>query len=104
MYACAELFCVLTNFSNKFVFKRFPLRGALTPSAPLRAPLVIAYVDRGHRGHLVGDTGCVSPNFFRWRGYNMSFTPAFFSLGFVFGEVSKIKVMLVMFCVKSFSC
>ena len=33
MYACAELFCVLTNVSNKFVFRRFPLRGALTPSA-----------------------------------------------------------------------
>jgi len=27
----------------------------------------------------------------------------FFSLGFVFEEVSKIKVMFVMFCVKSFS-
>ena len=30
--------------------------------------------------------------------------PHFFSLGFVFGEVSKIKVMFVMFCVKSFLC
>jgi len=41
MYACAELFCVLTNVSNKFVFGRFPLRGALAPSAPpLRAPLI----------------------------------------------------------------
>jgi len=29
--------------------------------------------------------------------------PTFFSLGFVFGEVSKIKVMFVTFCVKSFS-
>jgi len=28
----------------------------------------------------------------------------FFSLDFVFGEVSKIKVMFVMFCVKSYSC
>jgi len=35
MYARAELFCVLTNVSNKFVFRRFPLRGvALVPSAP----------------------------------------------------------------------
>ena len=35
MYACAELFCVLTYVSNKFVFRRFPLRGgALAPSAP----------------------------------------------------------------------
>ena len=39
MYACAELFCVLTNVCNKFVFRRFPLRGSLSPSAPLRAPL-----------------------------------------------------------------
>jgi len=28
--------------------------------------------------------------------------PTFFSLGFVVGEVSKIKVMFVTFCVKSF--
>jgi len=27
MYACAELFCVLTNVSNKFVFRLFPLKG-----------------------------------------------------------------------------
>jgi len=30
--------------------------------------------------------------------------PTFFSLGYVCGEVSKIKVMLVTFCVKSCSC
>ena len=34
MYACAELYCVWTNVSNKFVFRRFPLRGGLAPSAP----------------------------------------------------------------------
>ena len=37
MYACAELFCVLTNVVNKFVFRRFPLRGgggSIAPSAP----------------------------------------------------------------------
>jgi len=40
MYACAELFCVLTKVRNKFVFRRFLLRGgALVPSSPLRAPL-----------------------------------------------------------------
>jgi len=44
-----------------------------------------------HGRNLVGDTGDVSP-------------PSFFSLGFVFGEVSKTKVMFVTFCVKSFSC
>jgi len=53
--------------------------------------------------HLVGDTGDVSPHFFRRGGHNMSCHPHFFSLGFVFGEVSKIKVMFVTFCVKSFS-
>jgi len=30
--------------------------------------------------------------------------PTCFCLGFVFGEVSKIKVMFVTFCEKSFSC
>ena len=30
--------------------------------------------------------------------------PTFFSLGFAFGEVSKIKEMFVTFGVKSFSC
>jgi len=40
MYACAELFCVLTNVSNKFVFRRFPLMGGgYRPLSPLRAPL-----------------------------------------------------------------
>ena len=34
MYACAELFCVLTNVSNKFVFGRFPLRGGSSPLSP----------------------------------------------------------------------
>jgi len=37
-------------------------------------------------------------------GYNRPWPPTFFSLGFVFGEVSKIKVMFVTFCVKNFSC
>jgi len=42
MYECAELFCVLTNVSNKlFVFRPFPLRGGGSSplSPPLRAPL-----------------------------------------------------------------
>jgi len=39
MYACAELLCVLTNVSNNFVFRRYPLRGDLAPSAaPACAP------------------------------------------------------------------
>ena len=52
MYACAGLFCVLTNVSNKFVFRRFPLMGggAITPSAPLRAPLWIGEVNKVLRG------------------------------------------------------
>jgi len=40
MYACVELFCVLTNVSNKFVFRRFPLRGFYPLQPPLRAPLI----------------------------------------------------------------
>jgi len=43
----------------------------------------------------------MSPHFFR-RGHNMPCPPTFFSLGFVFGEVSKIKVMFVTFCVEVF--
>jgi len=27
MYVCAELFYVLTNVSNKFVFRQLPLKG-----------------------------------------------------------------------------
>jgi len=38
MYACAELFCVLTKVSNKFVFGRFPLRGPYPLSPPACAP------------------------------------------------------------------
>jgi len=37
-------------------------------------------------------------------GHNMPCPPHIFSLGFVFGEVSKLKVMFVTFCVKSCSC
>jgi len=43
------------------------------------------------------------PPTFSGGGYNIPCPPTFFSLGFVFGEVSKIKVMFVTFCVKSFS-
>ena len=35
MYACAELFCVLTNVSNKFVFRRFPQRSRPLSHLPL---------------------------------------------------------------------
>ena len=38
MYACAELFCVLTNVSKKFVFRRFPLRGEPRSSPPCVRP------------------------------------------------------------------
>jgi len=37
MYACSELFCVLTNVSNKFVFRGFPLRGGSSPLSPTPA-------------------------------------------------------------------
>ena len=62
---------------------------------PIRAiwASVVCNLDQSHDWlhgrNLVGNTGDVSPTFF--------------SLGFVFGEVSKIKVMFVTFCVKSFS-
>ena len=45
----------------------------------------------------------VSPTF-SGEGTKYAMSPStFFSLGFVFGEDSKIK-MFVMFCVKSYSC
>jgi len=62
---------------------------------------VIAPLNHGH--NLVGDTGDVSPHFFRRGGHNMPCLPTFFSLGFLFGGDSKIK-MFIMFCVKSYSC
>ena len=43
------------------------------------------------------------PPLFQVGEYDMPCPPTFFSLGFVFEEVSKIKVMFVTFCVKSFS-
>jgi len=51
-----------------------------------------------------GTQGDVSPHFFRWGEIICHVPPTFFSLGFVYGEVSKIKLMLVTFCVKSFLC
>ena len=51
-----------------------------------------------------GGHGDVSLHLFRWGGHNMPCPHHFFSLGFILGEVSKMKVMFVTFCVKSFSC
>jgi len=56
-----------------------------------------------HGRNLVGDTGDVCPPLFQTGGHNMPCPPTFFSLDFVIGEVSKIKVMFVTFGVKSFS-
>jgi len=55
-----------------------------------------------HGRNLVGDTGNVSPPLFQMGEHNMPCPPTFFSLGFVFGGDSKIK-MFVMFCVKRYS-
>ena len=46
---------------------------------------------------------CIPP-LFQTVGYNTPCPPTFFFSRFVFGEVSKIKVTLVTFCVKTFSC
>jgi len=57
-----------------------------------------------HGRNLVGDTEDIPTHIFR-RGDIICHVPlTFFSLGIVFGEVSKIKVMFVTFCVMSFSC
>jgi len=55
-----------------------------------------------HVRNLVGGTGDVSPSHFR-RGDIICHAPHFFLLGFAFGEVSKLNVTFVTFCVKSFS-
>jgi len=44
-----------------------------------------------------GHGGRVSP-LFQTGGHNMPCPPTFLSLGFVFGEVSRIKMMFVTFC------
>jgi len=51
-----------------------------------------------------GTRGTCPLAFCRWWGNNMPCPPTFLSLGFVFGEVSKLKVSFVTFYVKSFSC
>jgi len=56
-----------------------------------------------HGRNLVRDTGDVSPHFFRRGDIICHVPPTFFLFGFVIGKVSKIKVMFVIFCVKSFS-
>ena len=50
-----------------------------------------------------GGHGGRVPPLFQTGGHNMACPPTFVSLGFVFGEVSKIKVMFATFCAKSFS-
>jgi len=56
-----------------------------------------------HGCNLVGDTGNVPLHFFR-RGGIICHVPPLFLVGFVFGEVSKLNLTIVTFCVKSFSC
>jgi len=48
--------------------------------------------------------GDVSTPLFQVAGIQYAMSPHFFSSGFVFGEVPKIKVTFVTFCVKCFSC
>jgi len=43
------------------------------------------------------------PPIFQTGGHNMPRSPAFLSLGFAFGEVSKIKVMFVTFLCEKLS-
>jgi len=54
--------------------------------------------------NLVGDTEDVPPTSLHGEGHNMPSFPHFFLLRFVFGEVSKLNVTFVTFCLKTFSC
>jgi len=65
--------------------------------------MVARYSPCNHGRNLVGHTGDMSPLFY-WGGYNMPCPPHIFLLGFVFGEVSKLNVAFVTFCVNFFSC
>ena len=60
------------------------------PESPLK--LLFAPLEK-----CVGRRLKLSPYSFGWWRYNMPCPPTFFSLGFVFGEVSKIKVTFVTF-------
>jgi len=51
-----------------------------------------------------GTRGTCPLHIFRRGGYNMPCLLPLFLVGFVFGEVSKLIVTIVTFCVKSFSC
>jgi len=58
------------------------------------------YYNPIHGRNLVGDTDVSPPHFQTEGGHKMPCPPTFFSIGFVFGEVPKIKVMFVTSCVK----
>jgi len=47
-----------------------------------------------------GTQGTCPPTFLDGVGHNMPCTPHIFLLGFVFGEVAKLNVTFVMFCVE----
>jgi len=51
-----------------------------------------------------GTRGTCPPHFFRRWGHNMPCFTHFFLLWFVFGEVLKLNVTFVTFCVKTLSC
>jgi len=53
---------------------------------------------------LVGDTGTCPPTSLDGGGTQYAISPQRFLVEFVFGEVSKLNVTFVTFCVKSFSC
>jgi len=94
---CVQCHCKLsvTNYQNKI----FVFAVALTDT---QAKIPLALLPPTYHGHnLVGN---VSPHFFRRGRHDMLYPPHFFLLGFVFGEVSKLNVTFVTFCVKSFWC
>ena len=107
MKFCGLFTCLISNiFLLPAHYCNLHVRGpALASNAAVDIPTLARHLTRPrpHGRSLVGNTGDVSPHFFRW-GDTICHVPLFFSSGFAFGEVSKIKVMLVTFWVKSFSC
>jgi len=81
------------------------MRGPSQLSTPLNyQPTLRIYAATKAWAQFGGGHGRRVPPLFRRGGHNMPCPHTFFSLVFVFGEVSTIKVTFVTFCVKRFSC
>ena len=96
-----RFFIRCTSSSNFFI------RSVQMPDALYKSSYFLNYSTLLHDGNEVQQYlawaqlgGGHVPHFFRRGGHNMLCPPTFFSLGFVFGEVTKIKMTFVTFHVR----